>query len=51
MTFAVINVLKIVLLIFVYKDIKKEETEKKKQVENQVKNQVGNNWAVPTHHC
>ena len=45
MTFAVINVLKIVLLIFVYKDIKKEETEKK----NKVENQVGNNWAVPTH--
>ena len=46
MAFAVINVLKIVLLNFVYGDIKKEETEKKKQVENQ----VGNNWAVPSHH-
>ena len=46
MAVAVINVLKIVLLNFVYGDIKKEETEKKKQVENQ----VGNNWAVPTHH-
>ena len=46
MAVAVINVLKIVLLNFVYGDIKKEETENKKQVENQ----VGNNWAVPTHH-
>ena len=46
MAVAVINVLKIVLLNFVYGDIKKEETEKKKQVENQ----IGDNWAVPTHH-
>ena len=49
MAFAVINVLKIVLLFFVYKDIKKEETEKKKQVENQVEYQ-SDKWAAPTHH-
>ena len=30
-------------MTFVYNDIKKEETEKKKQVENQ----IGDKWAVP----
>ena len=42
---AVINLLKIVLVTFVYIDIKKEETKKKKKVENQ----IGDKWAVPTH--
>ena len=32
-------------MTFVYIDIKKEETEKKKKVENQ----IGDKWAVPTH--
>ena len=44
---AVLNVAKIFLQYMVYNEIKKEETEKKKEVENQL---ASNNWAVPTNH-